>query len=106
MLNSYEVSQELGISIYTLKNWYIWERKLLAEGAITEPYLPQPIKMVEQKGKPNMWEDNMIPALKEYQKQMVVGCKGVYGKYSNPYHKQTKKYQKEMEEKNDAKNNN
>jgi hypothetical protein len=95
-----ELCEELGITTYTLTNWYSWEKKRLAEGDIDEPYLPQPYRMYDLKGRPRMWDTDMLYKLKLYKSQIIVGRNGIYGKYSNPYHKETKKYKKEMEVKN------
>ena len=35
--------------------------------------------------------------LKEFKKNIVVGRNGVYGMYSNPLYKETKKYKKSIE---------
>lgn len=102
MYNSYEVCEKLAISIYTLKNWYVWENKLLKEGAIKERYLPVPYVDLNKRGKPKCWDDEMLEELKDYRNNIVVGRNGIYGKFSNPFHKQTKKYLKELEEKNNG----
>lgn len=95
-----EICEQLGITSYTLTNWYSWEKKRLAEGDVDEPYLPVPHRMYDLKGRPRMWDIQMLNQLKEYQAGIIVGRNGIYGKYSNPYHKETKKYKKELEDEN------
>lgn len=95
MYNINEVCEKLKITIWTLKNWYSWEKKRVKDGA--EPYLPVPVKMVHQKGMPNMWTEDMIVQLKHYKSTIVLGRNGVYGMYTNPSHKETHKYKKSIE---------
>lgn len=102
MYNNYEVAEKLGISIYTLKNWYKWQRKRLREGLVSEPYLPEPDVDAHAKGSPRLWDDKMIEQLITYKNSIVIGRNGIYGKYSNPYHKDTKKYKEQMEGKNNG----
>lgn len=93
----YELCNELGISFYTLSNWYRYQTKQLQEGVITERYLPEPIRLEDIKGKPRVWTEKMVSELREYQKNIVTGRNGVYGKYSNPLYYDTKKYKKSIE---------
>ena len=95
--NASQVCEKLGITIYTLTNWYNWQRKGLRDGLCKTPYLPEPIRQQNVKGKPRMWTDEMIKKLAEYQKGIVTGRNGSYGMYSNPYYKETKKYKKSLE---------
>ena len=101
MLNIYEVCERLGISIFTLKKWYTWENKRLESGEVTERYLPVPEKAVNQRGCPNMWTEEMVEQLRKHKEGVVVGRNGIYGKFTNPEHKNTKKYKAEMEGKNE-----
>lgn len=101
MFNLYEVCEQLGVSTYTVKNWYRWENNLLKQGRITKRYLPQPKTKVHTKGSPRMWTDKMVEELKEFKSNIVTGRNGIYGEFSNPCHKQTKKYKKQMEAKTD-----
>lgn len=94
LLNATQVCEELKITRYTLSNWYNWERLQLRDGIIKMPKLPKPLVAEGQKGKPRMWTQKMLIELKEYQKGIIMGRNGSYGKYSNPYHKDTKKYKK------------
>lgn len=96
LYNAEEVIKILNISRWTLKNWYMWEKKLMEEGH--ERYLPVPIIEEHKKGRPNMWTAEMIEELKVYKENIVFGPHGAYGKYTNPLHKQTKKYKNQMEE--------
>jgi hypothetical protein len=98
MYNASETCKILGITSFTLTNWYAWERKLIKSGRISEPYLPQPIRITNKKGKPRMWDSAMVEQLRAYQKTIVVGRNGKFGEFSNPSHKNTKKY-KEKENK-------
>lgn len=88
--NTTEVCVELGVSYHTLTTWYRWQTRLKKEGKIDTNYLPEPIKQTELRGKPRMWTQEMVDALKEYKKNMVVGRNGVYGAYSNPEHHKAK----------------
>ena len=87
-----EVCKELNISSYTISNWYNWERKQLKGGVVDKPYLPKPIRMEHTKGSPRCWTYAMIEELRNFQKTIVTGRNGIYGVYSNPYYKDTKKY--------------
>lgn len=97
MYNLYQVCEQIGVSTYTVKNWYRWENSLIKTGKITERYLPQPERQIHTKGSPRMWTDKMIEQLKEFKSNIVVGRNGIYGEFSNPYHTKTKKYQKQKE---------
>ena len=79
-----QVCDILGISFYTLNNWYRWQKKSLDSGEISEEYLPNPIKITNAKGCPLMWTMHMIERLKEYKKRIVRGRNGEFGKYTNP----------------------
>lgn len=92
-----EVCKELNITIYTLSNWYRWQTKQLESGNAKEPYLPEPIRIPNVKGRPRRWDKAMLTQLKEFKKNIVVGRNGVYGVYSNPLYKETKKYKKSIE---------
>lgn len=96
MFTADEVCKELKITIYTLRNWYNWERKQLEAGNVSSSYLPEPIRNVHAKGKPRMWSKEMVLQLKDYQKTIVMGRNGNYGMYSNPMHTETKKYKKSL----------
>ena len=91
-----EVCEVLNISSYTLSNWYNWERKRLASGDVEKPYLPEPIRLEHTKGSPRRWTEEMVTDLKKFQKTIVIGRNGIYGVYSNPYYKETKKYKKSL----------
>mgnify|MGYP002623803921 CR=1 FL=1 len=95
--NLNQLCDKLDVSIWTIRNWYSWEKQLLKEGKITEPYLPQPKKFEDVQGKPRMWTDDAIAELKKYKDNIVIGRNGVYGKYTNPEHTQAKKYHKTLE---------
>lgn len=89
--NLNQLCDKLDVSIWTIRNWYNWERQLLKEETITEPYLPIPKRFNEIKGKPRMWTDDDIKDLTDYKNSMVIGRNGIYGKYTNPEHTKTKK---------------
>ena len=91
--NLNQLCEKIDVSIWTIRNWYSWERRLLNEGKITEPYLPQPKKFEDVKGKPRMWTESDVVELTKYKDNMVTGRNGVYGQFTNPEHKETKKYQ-------------
>lgn len=92
-----EVCKELNVSVHTLQKWYQWESRSLIEGTITERYLPVPEKLMNERGKPKIWTSSQIKELKKYASSIVVGRNGKYGRYTNPLHKQTKRYQEEIE---------
>ena len=79
-----EVSQMLGISDFTLDNWYMWEAKELKSGEVEERYLPVPEKDRTKKGCPRRWTFEMVKDLMEFQSGIVRGRNGRYGKYTNP----------------------
>lgn len=95
--SSDDVCKALNITMYTLSNWYRWEKKQLAQGLITETYLPQPIRLEHTKGTPRRWTAKMVKELEKYQHSIVTGRNGIYGVYSNPNHKDTKKYKKSID---------
>lgn len=97
-----EICEELKISIWTLSNWYTWERKQLADKIVAQRYLPQPVRLNNQKGKPRRWSAEMLEQLRVYQKSIVTGRLGSYGAYSNPYHKETKKYKNSLQSDKDC----
>lgn len=78
-----DVCYLLGITIYTIENWYRWERKEIQEGKVAKNYLPQPVKLENTKGKPLRWSEEMIEELEEYQKTIIHGRNGKYGCYTN-----------------------
>ena len=85
MYSSLEVCTKLKISSWTLANWF------------SGPYLPDPIRLENTKGRPRRWTGEMLKDLKAYQKSIVTGRNGIYGVYSNPYYKETQKYKKSVE---------
>lgn len=89
-----EICAELNISIFTLSHWYDLQQAQIKEGLIDKPYLPEPLRLSDQRGKPRRWTESMVEELRKYQSNIVVGRNGIYGAYSNPNHKNTRKYQK------------
>ncbi len=79
-----DVCKMLGITTWTLTNWYQWERISLEEGTLTERVLPVPIKVTDAKGKPRMWTAHQITELREFQKNIIKGRNGVMAKVTNP----------------------
>ena len=92
--NIHEICEYLNISSWTLLHWYDLEKKQLKDGLITEKYLPIPIRQTNVKGRPKLWTQKMADQLKAYQSNIITGRNGIYGAYSNPNHKTTRKYQK------------
>ncbi len=78
-----DVCNLLGITIYTLNNWYRYERKELQSKSVEEPYLPHPMQIQNEVGKPLRWSLEMIDELRVYQKSIIRGRNGRFGKYSN-----------------------
>lgn len=78
-----DVCTMLGITSFTIENWYRWERKEIENGNVEEPYLPCPEKLENAKGRPFRWSMKMIEKLRDYQKNIVHGRNGRYGKYTN-----------------------
>jgi|GEM_PF-2451251 transposase len=78
-----DVCEMLGISYFTIENWYRWERKEISNGNVQEAYLPRPKKLDNVKGRPLRWSGKMIEELRDYQKKLVRGRNGRYGKYTN-----------------------
>lgn len=79
-----EVCKMLGITTWTLTNWYQWERISLEDGTLTERVLPVPIKVKDAKGKPRMWTAEQVTQLKEFQQNIIRGRHGVMAKVTNP----------------------
>ena len=90
MHNANEVCKQLGITIWTLTNWYQWQRISLKDGTLDEPILPEPIKEEGVKGKPRMWSDEQIEELREFQKQIVRGRNAIMAKVPNPKSRRAK----------------
>lgn len=84
MYKADEVCRKLGITIWTLTNWYQWERISLEDGSLPERVLPIPEKLLEVKGKPRVWNDDQLDALRLFQSQIVKGRNGVMAKVTNP----------------------
>lgn len=84
MYKADEVCRKLGITIWTLTNWYQWERISLEDGSLTERVLPIPEKLEGVKGKPRVWNDDQLDALRYFQSQIVKGRNGVMAKVTNP----------------------
>lgn len=84
MYKANEVCDILGITIWTLTNWYQWERISLEDGTITKRVLPIPTKVPNVKGKPRMWSDEQIEELKQFQTTIVRGRNGIMAKVTNP----------------------
>ncbi len=79
-----DVCDNLGISEFTLDTWYLWESRDIKSGDVSQHYLPIPVKDKSLKGCPRRWSLDMIIDLKEFQKSIVKGRNGKYGKYTNP----------------------
>lgn len=88
MFNFDEVAAKLKISKYTLRTWYTWESKLLREGSVKEHYLPIPYRATNERGVPKYFTKADIEKLAQFKANMVVGRNGIYGKFSNPNHKE------------------
>lgn len=97
LYNLHEICEYLKISSWTLLHWYDLQKKQIKDGLITEEYLPQPIRLQDVKGRPKMWTQTMADKLQKYQSNIIMGRNGIYGAYSNPNHKSTRKY-KNMKE--------
>jgi len=97
MYSATDVCAELNISRFTLTHWYDLQSNLLRDGMITEKYLPEPVRLTNERGKPRRWTQEMVDALRKYQENIVVGRNGIYGMYTNPNHLSTRKYQKHVD---------
>ena len=82
-----EVAKELDVSIYTITNWYKWESKLIRTSEIKQRFLPIPTKIRYAKGQPNYWSFEQIEQLREFKDNMIKGRNGMFGKFTNPKHK-------------------
>lgn len=93
-----EICNILKITNWTLTNWYRWEKQQLNGGIVEKEYLPKPIRLEHTKGSPRRWTKPMVEELKEYKKHIIIGRNGTYGMYSNPYHRDTKKYKNSLKQ--------
>jgi hypothetical protein len=84
MYNANQVCDKLKITIWTLTNWYQWERISLEDGTLSGRLLPVPIKDETRKGKPRMWSESQLEELKIFQGSIVRGRNGVMAKVTNP----------------------
>lgn len=91
-----EICEALNISTFTLRHWYDLQMKQIKDGLIEKEYLPSPERDVTMKGRPRYWTDKQLKQLKEYQSSITYGRNGIYGVYSNPNHKETKKYKNSL----------
>lgn len=80
--SKYDVCSMLGISVFTIDNWYRWEKKEIENGRVKEYYLPRPEKLQNVKGRPLRWSPEMVAELRDYQSSIVHGRNGIYGKYT------------------------
>ena len=87
-----EICELLNISKFTFQHWYDLQSKQIRDGLITEKYLPEPIRLEGMRGKPRRWTDKMVNTLRKYKEGIVIGRNGIYGVYTNPNYKNTKKY--------------
>ncbi len=78
-----QVCEMLGISSFTIINWYQWQDKLIKAGEVTNNYLPVPEKRQNVKGRPLMWSLEMINQLRTYQDSIKHGRNGIYGRFTN-----------------------
>ena len=79
-----EAAELLGVSTWTLSFWYRCERKLIASGDVSKPYLPVPVIDVSKRGKPKFWNTKMIKELQKFKDKKPIGRHGEFGRFSNP----------------------
>ena len=91
-----QICEELNISVFTLRHWYDLQTKQIKDGLIEKPYLPEPNRDLTMKGRPRYWTKSQLNELKKYQSSITYGRNGIYGVYSNPNHKETKKYKNSL----------
>lgn len=91
-----EICEILNISAFTLRHWYDLQTKQKNDGLIETDYLPIPNRDTTMKGRPRYWTGEQLQKLQEYQSSITYGRNGIYGAYSNPNHKETKKYKKSL----------
>lgn len=82
-----EICKLLKISNATFANWYRWERKMKRDNPDYVSVLPEPIRQMDMRGKPRRFTSEQLTTIKEFKRNIVVGRKGIYGKYSNPSYK-------------------
>ena len=97
MYTADEICAELNISSFTLQHWYNLQSVQIKDGLITEKYLPEPIRVQTMRGKPRRWTEEMLNELRKYKEGIVIGRNGIYGIYTNPNYKETKKYKNPVE---------
>ena len=78
------VCEILGITVWTLTNWYQWERISIEDGSLPERVLPIPEKLTATKGKPRVWTPAQLEQLKEFQASIVRGRNGIMARVTNP----------------------
>lgn len=91
LFKAQEVCEQLGITIWTLTNWYQWERISLEDGSLSARLLPVPTKLEGVKGKPRMWDEYQVEELRVFQKSIVKGRNGIMSKVTNPKSRQARK---------------
>lgn len=90
-LKASEVCEVLGITIWTLTNWYQWERLSLEDGTLPERVLPIPTKDDSSKGKPRLWTMAQVEELKKFQHSIIKGRNGIMAKVTNPKSRHAKR---------------
>lgn len=85
-----EVCENLGITIWTLTNWYQWERISLTDGSLTDRVLPIAKREETEKGRPRYWSREQLAELQQFQKTVVRGRNGKMAKVTNPKSRQAK----------------
>ena len=79
-----QVCEKLGITVWTLTNWYQWERISIEDGTLSSRLLPVPERDLTKKGRPRMWSESQLEELKVFQTSIVRGRNGVMAKVTNP----------------------
>lgn len=82
LYNRYEVAERVGVSTYTISNWYKVEKKMKNDVAGYVSKLPEPITDNTKCGQPKYWTEAQIKELMMFKKGMVFGRYGIYGKYN------------------------
>lgn len=100
LMTASEVAVAVGISIYTLNNWYKWDSIATKEERSEMPELPKFIQ--EQPRQPRYWESKDIWKLIEFKANVKKGRAGKMGKVSGMYYPEGKRKSKKRKEEENA----
>lgn len=86
MLRVEEVASKVGVSLYTIENWYKF-KKIEPEDELAK-LLPEYVQ--ESPTSPRFWKESDIKSIKEFKKKRILGRYGKMAKVTQKYTKKEK----------------